>query len=127
MDVQFNLRYSTELSSDDIMRRIHSTLDSYGLNYELNWTLNGDPFLTDKGALLDAVVAAVEDVNHKTPELLTTGGTSDGRFIARMGGEVIELGPVNATIHKVNECVNIAELEKLTDMYQKTLEKLLAK
>ncbi|PWI34431.1 succinyl-diaminopimelate desuccinylase [Vibrio albus] len=127
MDVQFNLRYSTELSSDDIMRRIHSTLDSYGLNYELNWTLNGDPFLTDKGALLDAVVAAVEDVNHKTPELLTTGGTSDGRFIARMGGEVIELGPVNATIHKVNECVNIAELEKLTDMYQKTLEKLLTK
>ncbi|WP_375751036.1 succinyl-diaminopimelate desuccinylase [Vibrio sp. HN007] len=126
-NVQFNMRFSTELNNDEIVRRVHSTLDSYGLDYELQWTFNGDPFLTDQGDLLDAVVEAVEEINHKKPELLTTGGTSDGRFIARMGGQVIELGPVNATIHKVNECVNVADLEKLTDMYEKTLHKLLSK
>lgn len=125
LHVQFNMRFSTELCNDEIIRRVHSTLDAHGLDYDIEWTLNGDPFLTDHGELLDAVVEAVEEINHKKPELLTTGGTSDGRFIARMGGQVIELGPVNATIHKVNECVNIADLEKLTDMYQKTLVKLL--
>ncbi|KFA97212.1 succinyl-diaminopimelate desuccinylase [Vibrio sp. ER1A] len=126
-DVQFNFRFSTELTDEDIKQRVHSTLDLHGLDYELKWTLSGHPFLTDKGNLLDAVVDAVEEVNHKKPELLTTGGTSDGRFIARMGTQVVELGPVNATIHKVNECVNIADLEKLTDMYEKTLFNLLGK
>lgn len=126
-NIQFNMRFSTELNNQEIMRRVHSTLDSYGLDYELDWTFNGDPFLTDHGELLDAVVESIEEINHVTPELLTTGGTSDGRFIARMGGQVIELGPINATIHKVNECVSVSDLEKLTDMYQKTLEKLLAK
>lgn len=125
--VQFNMRFSTELCNDEIVKRVHSTLDSYGLDYRLDWTFNGDPFLTDNGPLLDAVVESIEEINHKKPQLLTTGGTSDGRFIARMEGQVIELGPINATIHKVNECVNIADLEKLTDMYQKTLEKLLTK
>lgn len=125
-NVQFNMRFSTELNNDEIKRRIHSTLDSYGLDYDVDWTLNGDPFLTDHGALLEAVVEAVEEINHTKPQLLTTGGTSDGRFIARMNCQVIELGPVNATIHKVNECVNIADLEKLTDMYEKTIQKLLA-
>ncbi|MBY6198844.1 succinyl-diaminopimelate desuccinylase [Vibrio hangzhouensis] len=126
-NVQFNFRFSTELTDEDIKQRVHSTLDLHGLDYDLKWTLSGHPFLTDKGALLDAVVDAVEEVNHKKPELLTTGGTSDGRFIARMGTQVVELGPVNATIHKVNECVNIADLEKLTDMYEKTLVNLLGK
>lgn len=125
-NVQFNFRFSTELTDEDIKRRVHSTLDSYGLDYDLEWTLSGHPFLTDAGALKDAIVTAVEKVNHKKPELLTTGGTSDGRFIARMGAQVIELGPVNATIHKVNECVSVADLELLTDMYQVTLEELLA-
>ncbi|MBE4593826.1 succinyl-diaminopimelate desuccinylase [Vibrio navarrensis] len=124
--VQFNLRFSTELNNDSIVERVTSTLNRYDLNYDLKWTFNGDPFLTDTGALLDAVVAAVDEVNQTQPALLTTGGTSDGRFIARMGGQVVELGPVNATIHKVNECVKIEDLEKLTDMYQKTLEHLLA-
>lgn len=123
--VQFNLRFSTELNNDAIVERVTSTLNRYDLNYDLKWTFNGDPFLTDTGALLDAVVAAVDEVNQTKPALLTTGGTSDGRFIARMGGQVVELGPVNATIHKVNECVKIDDLEKLTDMYQKTLEHLL--
>ncbi|MCG9790142.1 succinyl-diaminopimelate desuccinylase [Vibrio mediterranei] len=126
-NVQFNFRFSTELTDEDIKQRVHSTLDLHGLDYDLKWTLSGHPFLTDKGKLLNAVVDAVEEVNHKKPELLTTGGTSDGRFIARMGTQVVELGPVNATIHKVNECVNIADLEKLTDMYEKTLFNLLGK
>ncbi|MGL6258094.1 succinyl-diaminopimelate desuccinylase [Vibrio sp. WXL103] len=125
--VQFNFRFSTELTDVEIKRRVHSTLDAHGLDYDLQWTLSGHPFLTDHGELLSAVVDAVEEVNHKTPELLTTGGTSDARFIARMGAQVVELGPVNATIHKVNECVSVPDLEKLTDMYQKTLDNLLVK
>ena len=123
--VQFNFRFSTELTVDDIKRKVHSVLDAHGLDYELKWTFSGHPFLTDKGTLLEAVVSAIEEVNHQQPELLTTGGTSDGRFIARTGAQVVELGPVNATIHKVNECVKVADLEKLTDMYQKVLEKAL--
>ncbi|PMK04989.1 succinyl-diaminopimelate desuccinylase [Vibrio sp. 10N.261.55.A7] len=126
-DVQFNFRFSTELTDTEIKQRVHSILDAHGLDYDLKWTLSGQPFLTGEGELLEAVVKAVESVNHKAPELLTTGGTSDGRFIARMGSQVVELGPVNATIHKVNECVSIADLEKLTDMFEKTLENLLGK
>ncbi|KAB2115159.1 succinyl-diaminopimelate desuccinylase [Vibrio alginolyticus] len=125
--VQFNLRFSTELNNDAIVQRVTETLDKHELDYDLKWTFNGDPFLTDTGALLDAVVAAVAEVNDTKPALLTTGGTSDGRFIARMGGQVVELGPVNATIHKVNECVKVDDLEKLTDMYENTLKHLLAK
>lgn len=125
--VQFNFRFSTELTEQDIKRRVHSVLDAHGLDYQLNWTLSGNPFLTETGTLLDAVVYAIEEVNHQSPQLLTSGGTSDGRFIAQMGAQVVELGPVNATIHKVNECVNIADLEKLTTMYQSVLTKLLAK
>ncbi|WP_318495470.1 succinyl-diaminopimelate desuccinylase [Photobacterium leiognathi] len=123
--VQFNFRFSTELTDTEIKRRVHSVLDAHGLDYDLKWTLSGHPFLTDKGTLVEAVVAAIEEVNHQQPELLTTGGTSDGRFIARTGAQVVELGPVNATIHKVNECVKVADLEKLTDMYKKVLEKAL--
>ncbi|MCG6325072.1 succinyl-diaminopimelate desuccinylase [Vibrio alginolyticus] len=125
--VQFNLRFSTELNNDAIVQRVTETLDKHELDYDLKWTFNGDPFLTDTGALLDAVVAAVAEVNDTKPALLTTGGTSDGRFIARMGGQVVELGPVNAMIHKVNECVKVDDLEKLTDMYENTLKHLLAK
>ncbi|CAK4067014.1 succinyl-diaminopimelate desuccinylase [Vibrio sp. MarTm2] len=125
-NVQFNLRFSTELNNDMIVNRVVETLDKHELDYDLKWTFNGDPFLTDTGALLDAVVDAVDSVNQTKPALLTTGGTSDGRFIARMDCQVVELGPVNATIHKVNECVKIDDLEKLTQMYQKTLENLLA-
>ncbi|EMY6463666.1 succinyl-diaminopimelate desuccinylase [Vibrio alginolyticus] len=125
--VQFNLRFSTELNNDAIVQRVTETLDKHELDYDLKWTFNGDPFLTDTGALLDAVVAAVAEVNDTKPALLTTGGTSDGRFIARMGGQVVELGPVNATIHKVNECVKVDDLERLTDMYENTLKHLLAK
>ncbi|KAA8600712.1 succinyl-diaminopimelate desuccinylase [Vibrio cyclitrophicus] len=126
-NVQFNLRFSTELNNDIIVERITSILDKYDFEYDLKWIFNGDPFLTDAGSLLDAIVDAVGYVNDVKPALLTTGGTSDGRFIARMKGQVVELGPVNATIHKVNECVKVADLEKLTDMYERTLVNLFAK
>ncbi|HIF9313466.1 TPA: succinyl-diaminopimelate desuccinylase [Photobacterium damselae] len=124
--VQFNFRFSTELTDEAIKAQVHEILDQHQLDYHLNWTLSGHPFLTEKGTLVDAVVAAIEEVAHITPELSTSGGTSDGRFIARTGAQVVELGPVNATIHKVNECVKIEDLELLTDMYQKVLEKTLA-
>ncbi|MDP5254815.1 MULTISPECIES: succinyl-diaminopimelate desuccinylase [unclassified Vibrio] len=126
-NVQFNLRFSTELNNDRIMETFHQILQKHQLDYNIDWTFNGDPFLTDTGDLLDAVVAGVNKVNQQQPQLLTTGGTSDGRFIARMKGQVVELGPVNATIHKVNECVSVDDLEKLTDMYQETLNHLLVK
>lgn len=126
MQVQFNFRFSTQLTDMDIRERVQALLDKHGLDYELTWTLSGQPFLTDTGALLEATVAAVAAVNGQQPALLTTGGTSDGRFIAPTGAEVIELGPVNATIHKVNECVKAEDLDLLAEMYQGVLERLLA-
>ncbi|MCS3454433.1 succinyl-diaminopimelate desuccinylase [Aeromonas sp. BIGb0405] len=126
LHVQFNFRFSTELTDLDIRQRVEALLDSHGLDYELKWTLSGQPFLTGTGALLEAAVVAIERVNGQRPALLTTGGTSDGRFIAPTGAEVIELGPVNATIHKVNECVKAEDLDLLADMYQGVLECLLA-
>ncbi|MUI55348.1 succinyl-diaminopimelate desuccinylase [Aliivibrio fischeri] len=126
VDIMFNFRFSTESTVDELQQRVVEILDKHDLKYELDWIINGLPFLTDTGDLLTAVVNAVDTVNQQKPQLLTTGGTSDGRFIAQMGSQVIELGPVNATIHKVNECVNVEDLEKLTDMYQEVLNNLLA-
>ncbi|WP_063668467.1 succinyl-diaminopimelate desuccinylase [Aliivibrio fischeri] len=126
VDIMFNFRFSTESTVDELQQRVVEILDKHDLEYELDWIINGLPFLTDTGDLLTAVVNAVDTVNQQKPQLLTTGGTSDGRFIAQMGSQVIELGPVNATIHKVNECANVEDLEKLTDMYQEVLNNLLA-
>ncbi|KEY90404.1 succinyl-diaminopimelate desuccinylase [Candidatus Photodesmus katoptron] len=125
LDIQFNFRFSTELTDKKIKQRIYSILDKHNLNYNLKWTLSGQPFLTSKGQLLEAVSKAIHEINHKKPKLLTTGGTSDGRFIAKMKGQIIELGLINTSIHKANENVNVADLTKLTNMYRKTLEKLL--
>lgn len=125
MQVQFNFRFSTELTAEQIRQQTQAILDKHDVNYDLKWTLSGHPFLTDKGTLLDAVVTSVEQITQRTPQLLTTGGTSDGRFIAQTGAQVIELGPINATIHKVDECVNVADLEILTDIYQRVLDNLL--
>ncbi|AJI94060.1 succinyl-diaminopimelate desuccinylase [Yersinia ruckeri] len=124
--VQFNFRFSTELTDIVIKQRVKELLDRHQLNYSIDWVLSGQPFLTARGALVDAVVNAVEFYNEITPQLLTTGGTSDGRFIAQMGAQVVELGPVNATIHKVNECVNAADLQLLSLMYQRIMEQLIA-
>nr|WP_207783011.1 succinyl-diaminopimelate desuccinylase [Pectobacterium polaris] len=126
LSVQFNFRFSTELTDVLIQQRVAELLDRHQLNYTIDWTLSGQPFLTARGELVDAVVNAVKHYNEVTPELLTTGGTSDGRFIARMGAQVVELGPVNATIHKVDECVSAADLQLLSRMYQRIMEQLIA-
>ncbi|MFN3067237.1 succinyl-diaminopimelate desuccinylase [Serratia sp. J2] len=126
MFVQFNFRFSTELTDTLIKQRVQELLDRHNLNYSIDWWLSGQPFLTSRGALVDAVVNAVEHYAELTPQLLTTGGTSDGRFIAQMGSQVVELGPVNTTIHKVNECVHAADLQLLSRMYQRIMEQLVA-
>ncbi|MCU4674546.1 succinyl-diaminopimelate desuccinylase [Catenovulum sp. 2E275] len=125
LTVLFNFRYSTEVTAQELVKKVHAILDKHGLDYDLDWTYNGLPFLTDSGYLVEAANKAVEKVAGYKPALLTTGGTSDGRFIAPTGAQVVELGPVNATIHKVDECVKIADIEQLTDMYEIMLEALL--
>ncbi|EOA4123992.1 succinyl-diaminopimelate desuccinylase [Salmonella enterica subsp. enterica serovar Senftenberg] len=124
--VQFNFRFSTELTDEMIKERVHALLEKHQLRYTVDWWLSGQPFLTARGKLVDAVVNAIEHYNEIKPQLLATGGTSDGRFIARMGAQVVELGPVNATIHKINECVNAADLQLLARMYQRIMEQLVA-
>ncbi|SLM63893.1 MULTISPECIES: succinyl-diaminopimelate desuccinylase [Dickeya] len=126
LDVQFNFRFSTELTDALIKERVAALLDNHQLNYTLEWQLSGHPFLTGCGELVEAVVNAVQHYSEITPQLLTNGGTSDGRFIARMGAQVVELGPVNATIHKVDECVSAADLQLLSRMYQRVMEQLIA-
>ncbi len=126
LKVQFNFRFSTELTDEAIKEKVHAILDKHGLDYELIWTLSGHPFLTPAGDLVEATVAAIAEVTGLATELSTSGGTSDGRFIAPTGAQVIELGPVNATIHKLNECVKVTDLEQLTDMYEAILRRLLA-
>ncbi len=124
--VQFNFRFSTELTDRMIKERVAALLDRHQLRYTLEWNVSGQPFLTSRGKLVDAVVNAVAHYNEIKPQLLTTGGTSDGRFIARMGAQVVELGPVNATIHKINECVKASDLQMLSRMYQRIMEQLIA-
>ena len=124
--VIFNFRFSTELTDALLRERTEAVLDRHGLDYDLQWTLSGQPFLTDRGALVDAAVDAIRDVTGKETELSTAGGTSDGRFIAPTGSQVVELGPTNATIHKVDEHTSISELDTLTGIYQSILKNLLA-
>ncbi len=126
IDVLFNLRFSTEISAEQIRSRIEQILDSHDLDYELDWYLSGNPFLTPGGELIDAARAAIGNVRNFDTELSTTGGTSDGRFIAPTGAQVLELGPVNASIHKIDENIDIDELEQLTRIYHEILLQLLA-
>jgi len=121
----FNFRFSTELTQDDLQRRTEDILNKHDLDYDLKWTLSGQPFLTSEGALVDATVAAINDITGLNTELSTAGGTSDGRFIAPTGTQVVELGPVNATIHKVDECVRAKDLDTLSDIYEGILVRLL--
>ncbi|QBJ62711.1 succinyl-diaminopimelate desuccinylase [Pseudoalteromonas sp. DL-6] len=125
LEVQFNFRFSTEVTHQQLQQKVNAILQKHNLNYELNWIVNGLPFLTDHGPLVDATVAAIKSVTGLTTNLETTGGTSDGRFIAQTGAKVIELGPRNATIHKVDECVSTDDLIALADIYEQILEQLL--
>jgi len=126
LEVQFNFRFSTEVTADELQHRVESLLDSHGLNYDIEWRLSGQPFLTRNSHLLEAAQSALETIAGSKAETSTAGGTSDGRFIAPLGAEVIELGPINKTIHKINECVACDDLELLTKIYQQTLIKLLS-
>jgi succinyl-diaminopimelate desuccinylase len=125
LTLTFNFRYSTEVTHQQLQQRVLALLDAHQLDYQLDWVLNGLPFLTDSGSLVAAAVNAVQQVQGFTPALETSGGTSDGRFIAPTGAEVLELGPCNATIHKINECVRVQDLELLTDMYEAILQEML--
>jgi len=125
VEILFNLRFSTESTVESIQARTHAILDSHALDYTLDWKLSGPPFLTPAGELVDAATAAIRQVTGLQTELSTSGGTSDGRFIAPTGAQVVELGPVNATIHQVNECVSISEINDLSVIYEKILKHLL--
>ncbi len=125
LDVMFNLRFSTESSAASIRSRVASILDRHRLDYGLEWKLSGEPFLTPAGELVDAAGEAIRQLTGKPTRLSTSGGTSDGRFIAPTGAQVLELGPVNATIHKVNECVRADSVETLTMIYERILAILL--
>jgi len=125
LTARFNFRYSTEWDHEGLKARVHEIFDAHDIDYELNWHLSGEPFLTGAGKLIDAVAKAVEEESGNAPELSTGGGTSDGRFISPAGTDVVELGPINESIHKVDEYVRIDDVIALTSMYQRTIELLL--
>ena len=125
LELIFNLRFSSELTPETIKSRITHIIDQQSDNYELVWNLSGLPFITERGELTSAVEKAIMDVTGLQTELSTGGGTSDGRFIAPYGAQVIELGPINDTIHKINECISVDDLDTLSITYQKVLENIL--
>lgn len=123
----FNLRYSTELTDEKIVDKVNAILTKHELDFEIKWTFNGKPFITEPGTFVSAISDAITQVTSRQTELSTSGGTSDGRFIAPTGAQVIEVGPCNATIHQVNESVSCDDLENLVDIYYQTLVNVLAK
>ncbi len=123
--VVFNFRYSTEVTHEQLQQQVQAIINRHNLKHTIQWNLSGKPFLTASGALVDAAKAATQKITGVTAKLSTAGGTSDGRFIAPTGAQVVELGPVNATIHKIDECVAVEDLEKLSGMYEQILEELL--
>ena len=125
LEVQFNFRYATSSTPQDLQDRVHGILDRHGLEYQLFWTASGKPYLTPRGKLVAALEASIRTVTGVEAQMSTTGGTSDGRFIADICDEVAEFGPINATIHKVNESIAIADLEPLARCYQGVLTRLL--
>ncbi|TNC99803.1 MAG: succinyl-diaminopimelate desuccinylase [Gallionellaceae bacterium] len=127
VEILFNFRHSTASTTDALKAKVHAILDKHGLEYDLQWEMSGKPYLTPRGDLVDAVSDAIKQVTGVDAELSTSGGTSDGRFIADICQQVLEVGPVNATIHKLNECVSVRDLDALSEVYYLTLVKLLAK
>lgn len=126
LEVIFNFRFSTEVTERQLRDGVEAVLDQHQLNYTINWTLSGHPFLTPPGTLVNATLAAINHVTAIDAKLSTSGGTSDGRFIAPTGSQVIELGPLNATIHKIDECVCAKDLDQLSAIYENILLKLLS-
>src|SRR5262245_27219809 len=126
LELLFNFRFSTASTAEGLRARVHAILDRHRIDYSLEWTLGGEPFLTPRGELVEAVAAAIKDVTGVETEISTTGGTSDGRFIKRICPQVVEFGPVNTSIHKLNEHVELTAVEPLRRIYQRVLEKLLA-
>ncbi|HYU70868.1 MAG TPA: succinyl-diaminopimelate desuccinylase [Burkholderiales bacterium] len=126
LEIMFNFRFSTASSPEGLEQRVRSVLDRHGLDYDLEWSLSGSPYLTPRGKLVETLSAAIREVTGATPEVSTTGGTSDGRFVAEVCPEVVEFGPVNASIHKINENVDLAAIEGLRKIYFGLLERLLA-
>jgi succinyl-diaminopimelate desuccinylase len=125
LKVRFNLRFSTEQTVESLQRTVLGILDRHRVNHAIEWFVSGLPFLTPPGRLTGTVSEAVREVTGRTPAFSTTGGTSDGRFIAPTGAEVVEVGVGNATIHKVNECARLADIEQLTLVYERIMERLL--
>ena len=125
LEVQFNFRFSNESTPASLKSRLQAVLDRHGLDYSLDWTLGGETFLTRPGSLSDALTQAIQAETGVTPELSTTGGTSDGRFIATICPQVVEFGPINASIHKIDEHVAVDDIERLKNIYRRTLENLL--
>lgn len=124
-EVIFNFRFSTAITDSQIRERVEALLNEHNVEYDINWALSGQAFLTEPGDLVNAAQQAIKDTCGIDSELSTSGGTSDGRFIAPTGAQVVELGPLNATIHQVNECVAVADLDTLSDVYEKILNNLL--
>jgi len=124
-EIIFNFRYSTESTHEQLQQAVLAVLDKYEFDYDIRWELSGKPFRTASGALVDSVKTAIKSVTGYETELSTSGGTSDGRFIAPTGAQVVELGPLNATIHQIDECVSVADLDTLSDIYQTLLKNLL--
>jgi len=122
--VKFNFRYSTETNKENLQKKVHEILDLHNLNYSIEWSHSGYPFLTPKGALVSACVEAIKKTKGIDTELSTSGGTSDGRFIAQEGTQVVELGPVNATIHQINESVLVQDLDDLSEIYYQVLRNI---
>ena len=125
LNITCNFRFSTELSVDEIKQRVEAMLNKHQLKYEINWNLSGLPFLTESGELVSAATAAIKKITGRDTMLSTSGGTSDGRFIAPTGAQVLELGPINNTIHQINECVSVSDLDILEEMYYEILKALL--
>lgn len=126
VEILFNFRFSTELTADELKHSVHTILDKHQLRYDLEWNLSGEPFLTPAGPLVEAAVKAIQNIKGIDTELSTSGGTSDGRFIAPTGTQVLELGPLNATIHQIDEHVSVQDLDDLSKIYEAILVELLA-
>jgi succinyl-diaminopimelate desuccinylase len=124
LDVAFNFRYSPESTAEQLQARVRDVLDQYSMEFDLEWTLIGEPFLTRRGPLVDAVTRSVESITGVTPTLSTSGGTSDGRFLAKLAREVVEFGPLNDSIHKIDEHVRIADLGPLSVIYERVVTRL---